>query len=158
MSRPARTRCAVPGLTRRRLQEVSSWPGSWCRWSGPCSSWCRSGCRRWGGWTPAPGHICCSTWPGQWSWRAMPQPPRNGDSCSLRERGPSCRRSASCAYWVAGTPAKLPDRAWLALGGRVDYWLNVDDRGAVERFELADLDPQSFDGEYLGPVQADRVG
>src|SRR5262245_9900861 len=48
-------------------------------------------------------------------------------------------------------------RAWLPLGHWVDHWLDVDDRGAVERFELVELDPQALDGEDLGPVEADWV-
>jgi hypothetical protein len=40
----------------------------------------------------------------------------------------------------------------------VEHRFDVDDRGAVERFEFADQDPQALDGENLGPVQADWVG
>ena len=66
----------------------------------------------------------------------------------LSELGPELRY---CARWQAAS-ARLP------LGHLVEHWFDVDHRGAVERFELADLDPQALDGEDLGPVHADRVG
>jgi len=58
-------------------------------------------------------------------------------------------------HYCARKPAA---RGRLAFGHRVEHWFDVDDRGVVERFELADQDPQALDGEDLGPVQADRVG
>jgi hypothetical protein len=67
-------------------------------------------------------------------------------------RGQARPHSGSSRRPVAGCPARLP------LGHPVEHWFDVDDRGAVERFELADLDPQALDGEDLGPVHADRVG
>lgn len=62
-----------------------------------------------------------------------------------------CPELAYCARWQAARP-RLPFGCW------VEYWFDVDHRGAVERFEFADQDPQALDREDLGPVQADRVG
>ena len=49
-------------------------------------------------------------------------------------------------------------RSASTLGYWVEYRLDVDYGGAVERFEFADQDPQALHGEDLGPVQADWVG
>ena len=57
-----------------------------------------------------------------------------------------------CARWQARRGPAYRSASW------VEYWFDVDHRGAVERFEFADQDPQALDREDLGPVQADRVG
>jgi hypothetical protein len=62
----------------------------------------------------------------------------------LAHRDPGTALSARCAA--------------LAFGRRIEHRLDVQHRGAVERFERADLDAQPVDGEDHHPVQADRVG
>jgi hypothetical protein len=62
-------------------------------------------------------------------------------------------RARNWDYWARWKAA----RARLPFGIWVEHRFDVDHRGAVERFELADQDPQTLDGEDLGPVQADRV-
>ena len=86
----------------------------------------------------------------------------------------SCYEPASrCGGYVPGAVAgQRAAKAWsppstvrwqaaparLTLDHQVKHRFDVDDRGTVERFELADLDPQALDGEDLGPVHADRIG
>lgn len=44
----------------------------------------------------------------------------------------------------------------LSLGGRVEDRFDVEDRGAVDRFEVSDQESQAVDGHDLDPVEADR--
>ena len=44
----------------------------------------------------------------------------------------------------------------ITVGG--EHRLQVEDRGAVEGFQVPDVDPGAADLEHLDVVQADRVG
>ena len=46
----------------------------------------------------------------------------------------------------------------LSLGDPVEDRFDVEDGGAVNRFEVADPESQTVDGQDLDPVEADRVG
>jgi hypothetical protein len=46
----------------------------------------------------------------------------------------------------------------LSLGDPVEDRFDVEDGGAVNRFEVADPESQAVDGQDLDPVEADRVG
>ena len=46
----------------------------------------------------------------------------------------------------------------LSLGDRVEDRFDVEDGGAVNRFDGTDQKPQAVGGHDLDPMEADRVG
>ena len=54
--------------------------------------------------------------------------------------------------------SRLVQATPLPFDGRVEDRFDVSDRSTVQRFQVADVNPQAVDGEDLDAVQADRVG
>lgn len=56
-------------------------------------------------------------------------------------------RVAHCANFDGALPV-----------GVVEHWLDVDDRRAIQRLEVAHAKPPTFDQDDLNAMQPDRVG